>query len=88
MSIRVLLISLLITTTLAGCAAFTDFKSKALKGMSQKQIETSAQTKHIKNVSPSKAKIQVPSSNCSYIIRDLSVPNATTVWCMPKVLGR
>ena len=89
MSFRVLFITLLLSVPLAGCSSFDDFRKEVFKGASQQQIEPPIRSKHIKKPSPSKVKQSpAPSNQCSYIVRDLSIPNATAVWCMPRVSRR
>ena len=91
-SFRVLLITLFLSLPLAGCSSFNDLKNEVMKGVSQKQIEPAVLSKSSpRKVKPLRApslKTPAPSSKCSYIVRDLSVPNATAVWCMPRVSRR
>jgi len=85
---RVLLLSVILSITVAGCASLNAFKERIVKASTQ-QIEP---VQHITPPSPKKVdeqkqqqRSQVPSHNCNYIIRDLSIPNASAVWCVPKV---
>ena len=85
---RVLILSVILSITVSGCASLKAFKERIVKASTQ-QIEPAHR---IKPPSPSKVdaqqkqqRSQVPSHNCNYIIRDLSIPHATAVWCVPKV---
>jgi len=84
---RVVLFTLLLSVPLIGCSSFDVFK-----GVSQKQIEPAVRSKSspskVKPLRAPSLKTPAPSNKCSYIVRDLSVPNATAVWCMPRVSRR
>ncbi len=89
---RVVFFTLFLSVPLTGCSSFSDFKKSVLKGVSQKQVEPSVRSKSspskVKQLRAPSLKTPAPSSKCSYIVRDLSVPNATAVWCMPRVSRR
>jgi hypothetical protein len=71
-----------IALTIVGCGSVIDFKKIG------SQITPTHQVTKTKVVKVTKKKI-VPrkiNSDCSYIIRDLSIPNAKDVWCIPRAL--
>jgi len=96
MSLRLTLpIIFFVSVAISGCASVVSFKNKIVRGASQGQIEPASQVIKLKKVTPNKAAkiikpktIRAPSNNCSYIVRDLSIPKATAVWCLPKVQRR
>ena len=68
--------------TIVGCGSVIDFKKIG------SQITPTHQVKKTKVVKVTKKKIvdRKINSDCSYIIRDLSIHNAKDVWCIPREL--
>ena len=68
--------------TIVGCGSVIDFKKIG------SQITPTHQVKKKKVVKVTKKKIVARkiNSDCSYIIRDLSIHNAKDVWCIPREL--
>ncbi len=74
-----------ISLGISGCSTFDPGKFSGQFTPSQQVIETK-KTKVIKSEKVEKKPVsKIISNNCDYIIRDLSVPNANTVFCIPKV---
>ena len=68
--------------TIVGCGSVIDFKKIG------SQITPTHQVTKTKVVKVTKKKIVARkiNSDCSYIIRDLSIHNAKDVWCIPRGL--
>ena len=82
---RLFIVVIGISVSISGCASLTSFKNRLLHVNAQpiqpvKKVSISAP----KTESETRHSLRAPSHNCSYIVRDLSVPNATAVWCIPK----
>ena len=84
--IRILFIAFA-SISLIGCSSWLDskkFKKLGAQLSPSQQVSTSKKLikKNLVNV---KHKAVAPMNHdCSYIIRDLSIPNAKDVWCVPK----
>ena len=77
--IRASLLLIIFMALISGCS------SEALLKKSNPATETN--TPSPSKVIKSRAirlNTYTPSNNCSHITRDLSMPNATTIWCIPK----
>ena len=70
------------TLTIVGCGSVIDFKKIG------SQITPTHQVTKTKVVKVTKKKIVARkiNSDCSYIIRDLSIHNAKDIWCIPRAL--
>ena len=68
--------------TIVGCGSVIDFKNIG------SQVTPTHQVTKTKVVKVTKKKIVARkiNSDCSYIIRDLSIHNAKDVWCIPRAL--
>ena len=68
--------------TIVGCSSVIDFKKIG------SQVTPTHQVTKTKVVKVTKKKIVARkiNSDCSYIIRDLSIHNAKDVWCIPRAL--
>ncbi len=68
---------------MAGCGSVFDFNKLGT------QFTPTQQVTETKVVKTTKTTVKKPvsrtiSNDCSYVIRDLSVPNAKAVWCIPR----
>ncbi len=68
--------------TLVGCGSVIDFKKMGSQFTPTQQV---TKTKVVK-VTKKKVVARKINSDCSYIIRDLSIHNAKDVWCIPRAL--
>lgn len=71
----------LLALSVNGCAS--------LKAFSQRMVSQQVDSKQIEDKSTKVNKAPITNdtrvlSACSYVIRDLSRPNASTIWCIPK----
>ena len=67
---------------MAGCGSVIKFNKLGTQFTPTHQVTKTKVVKVVKK----KVVLKKINSDCSYIIRDLSVPNAKTVWCIPRAL--
>ena len=72
----------LVALTMVGCGSVIEFKKMGSQFIPTQQV---TKTKVIK-VTKKKVVARKINSDCSYIIRDLSIHNAKDVWCIPRAL--
>lgn len=77
--IRTPLLLLIFVALVSGCGSLVSLE----KSRPAKKVKTSSPSKVIKSRAI-RLNTYAPSNNCSYIIRDLSLPDATAIWCIPK----
>ena len=65
---------------MVGCGSVIKFNKLGTQFTPTHQV---TKTKVVK-VAKKKVVLKKINSDCSYIIRDLSVPNAKAVWCIPR----
>ena len=68
--------------TMVGCGSVIEFKKMGSQFTTTQQV---TKTKVVK-VTTKKVVTRKINSDCSYIIRDLSIHNAKDVWCIPRAL--
>lgn len=71
---------------LSSCSTVEGFKkdvNRLVHMTSQRQIEPNHKTINKVQPRPKKSQISVPHT-CDYIVRDLSVMNASAVFCIPR----
>lgn len=86
--LKIILFVSITSVSILGCSAINNFGEALTKASSQVTPKREIPRKSVKVVQKKttfKPKPHLPISNdCSYIIRDLSNPYSSTVWCMPK----
>ena len=68
--------------TMIGCSSIIEYKKIGSQFTPTQQV---TKTKVVK-VTKKKVVARKINSDCSYIIRDLSIHNARDVWCIPQAL--
>lgn len=64
---------------ISGCGSLAPLKPINIS----KSVNTTSPSKVIKSRA-ARLPAYTPSNSCSTILRDLSLPNATAIWCIPK----
>ena len=76
---RFIPILFVVISLISGCGSLAPLKH--IKG--SKPVSKSSPSKVTKSRA-TRLPAYTPSNNCSTILRDLSLPNATAIWCIPR----
>ncbi len=82
---KILLLLGVITLSVSGCSSFILFKQKLIQASGFQRAEIKQINRPLVKKTKPQKDVDVPATNCDYIIRDLSVPNATSIWCTPRI---